>query len=207
MDKEWLRARPTSLGQRTLPRRRINEHAHCSVPTVIDGLAFWHGLVGGRSNRMSYFQRSMVTEVSSGWPSRPFTHCKSSTLPRHFPGSAIRAKRRLLQARPPRPKLPRHVTNGLANGSKRRCGSTIANSCKFFQMTLARGHPLFRGAGDRTHAAAPTSAARTGQPTGGRTRGKPCVSGRLRRLPSRYYADACQIAPETKRHPSEEAEE
>jgi hypothetical protein len=72
----------------------------------------------GRSNRMSYFQRSMVTEVSSGWPSRAFIHWESSTLPRHSPGSAIRAKRRLLQARP-RPKLPRHVTNGLANGSKR----------------------------------------------------------------------------------------
>jgi hypothetical protein len=46
MDKERLRARPTSLGQRMLPRRRINEHAHSSIPTVIDGLAFWHGLVG-----------------------------------------------------------------------------------------------------------------------------------------------------------------
>src|ERR1700690_4382780 len=46
MDKERLRARPTSLGQRMLPRRRINEHAHGSIPTVIDGLAFGHGLVG-----------------------------------------------------------------------------------------------------------------------------------------------------------------
>ena len=73
----------------------------------------------GRSNRMSDFQRSMVTEVSSGWPSRAFTHCESSTLPRHSPGSAFRAKRKLLQARPPRPKLPQHVTKGLANGSKR----------------------------------------------------------------------------------------
>src|ERR1039457_4539126 len=39
--------------------------------------------------------------------------------PAPFPGSATRAKRRFLQARPPRPKLPQHVTNGLANGSNR----------------------------------------------------------------------------------------
>jgi hypothetical protein len=34
---------------------------------------------------MSYFQRSMVTEMSSGWPSRVLILCESNTLARHRP--------------------------------------------------------------------------------------------------------------------------
>ena len=51
------------------------------------------------------------------------------------------------------------------------------------EVFLLGGHPLFRGPGNRTHAAAPASAARTGQATGCRTRGEPCAGGQLKRLP------------------------